>query len=267
MRAYGPDQGYLRYLRIGTEYNPHIVLIGYMSENIARNVNVFRPFYGRSYSDVIFTKPRFKLRDGELVLLANPLATFADYENFLFHDTEVLAQLGANDYHYQVSYNKGPFDFFPSVRFAKVFWGNFKARLLNPIFKLDGMYNVKSEAYAVTVKIFDAFYGKVLENGALPIILIFPDFNDQERSRQKRERRYAPLLDYFRTKKYRFIDLLGALEPHESHYTIDELTERWGHYSPLGNKIIAGYIYAHLRNWDLTDPSKLEHAVQEARVR
>lgn len=57
VEAYGLDQAYLRYLKVGTEYNPHIVFIGYMSENIARNVNVFRPFYSTSYGDAIFTKP------------------------------------------------------------------------------------------------------------------------------------------------------------------------------------------------------------------
>jgi hypothetical protein len=265
--AYGLDQAYLRYLQIGTEYNPHIVFIGYMSENIARNVNIFRPFYGRLYRDVIFTKPRFKVTDGELVLVSNPLSTFEDYEHFLLNDREVLAKLGENDYHYQVNYSSGPFDFLPTVRFVKVFWGAFNSRIWNPIFKLDGMYNVESEAYAVTLKIFDSFHRKVLENGALPIILIFPDLSDQWRSRQKEKRRYAPLLDYFRTKRYQFIDLLGALEPYESDYTVDALTERWGHYSPLGNKIIAGYISTHLKDWDITDPSKLKEAIQRARVR
>lgn len=43
--AYGLDQAFLRYLKVGTTYNPDIVFIGYMSENIARNVNIFRPFY------------------------------------------------------------------------------------------------------------------------------------------------------------------------------------------------------------------------------
>jgi len=41
--AYGPDQAYLRYLCEGRRYHPDIVLIGYMTENIWRVVNVFRP--------------------------------------------------------------------------------------------------------------------------------------------------------------------------------------------------------------------------------
>lgn len=265
--AYGLDQAYLRYLKVGTEYNPNIVFIGYLSENIARNVNVFRPFYSRSYRNWILTKPRFKVRNGELVLLKNPLSSFEAYEHFLLNDSEMLAKLGENDYHYQSKYNTGGLDFLPSVRFAKIFWGTLNERKANPIFTTSGMYNVKSEAYEVTVKIFDAFHRKVLENGALPIIIIFPGLNDQWRSRKNEKRRYAPLLDYFRSKGYRFIDTLGALEPYESRYTVDDLVRDWGHYSPLGNKIIAEYMSAYLKNWDLMDKSKLDEALQSERKR
>jgi hypothetical protein len=265
--AYGLDQAYLLYLRLGTEYSPNIVFIGYMSENIARNVNVFRAFYTRWYRNVIFTKPRFKVRDGELILIENPLATFEDYEHFLFNDREVLARLGKNDYHYQTNYHRGTFDFLRSVRFVKIFWCYLVKKVLNPIFNIDGMYNENSEAYVVTLKIFDAFYLKALENGALPVILIFPDINDQWRSRDKKIRRYTPLINYFRSKGYRFIDTLDALEPYESSYTVDELVENWGHYSPLGNRIIAAYIYSHLKNWGLLNLAKLKEEIKIERGR
>ena len=264
--AYGLDQAYLRYIQVGTEYSPHIVFIGYMSENIARNVNVFRPFYSTSYGNEIFTKPRFKMREGKLILLKNPIATLEDHEDFLLHDRAVLAKIGENDYHYQTRYKQGAVDFLPTVRLTKMFWSAIKQNVFNPpIFNRRGMYNVESEAYEVTLKIFDAFYSKVLENGALPIIVIFPDRNDQELSRQKQTRRYTPLLNYFRTQKYLFIDTLDALEPYESQHTIKELTRAWGHYSPLGNKIIAEYILGRLKAWHLTNLSKVEESIQVER--
>jgi hypothetical protein len=265
--AYGLDQAYLRYRRVGTDYRPHIVFIGYMSENIARHVNVFRPFYTSSYRDVIFTKPRFRVNGDALVLLENPIATLADHERLLRHDREVLAQLGENDYHYQTNYNAGVLDVFRAVRFAKVAWSLVNKGLVNPIFDLDGTYNPNSEAYRVTVKIFETFYRAVLANGALPVILVFPDTNDQQRSRQKKLRRYAPLLNEFRRQGNYYIDVLEALEPHESRHTIEDLTQRWGHYSPLGQRIVAGYIATQLRNWDLTDPTRTKAAVQAARTR
>ncbi len=49
--AYGLDQAYLRYLKLGTAYHPHVVLIGYMTQNLARDVNVYRGFYSKAWRD------------------------------------------------------------------------------------------------------------------------------------------------------------------------------------------------------------------------
>jgi hypothetical protein len=259
--AYGLDQAYLRYLEDGTSYNPHIVFIGYMSENIARGVNVFRPFYSLAYRDAIFTKPRFKIADGELVLLKNPLATFADYERFLMHDREVLAKLGENDYHYQTNVNRSALDFLATARLLKMFRSALHKHIINPIFKTNGMYNVDSEAYQITLKIFEVFYRRVLENDALPIVLIFPDLHDQHRNRNRKQRRYAPLVDDLRARGYYFIDVLEAFEPYESGYSIAALTRKWGHYSPLGNKIVAAYILENLTGWGFTNLPRLEEEI------
>jgi hypothetical protein len=259
--AYGLDQAYLRYLEQGTAYNPRIVFIGYMSENIARNVNVFRPFYSRAYSDVIFTKPRFKIIDGKLVLLKNPIATLEDHERLLLNEREELERLGKNDYHYQTNYNKGPVDFLATIRLAKIFRSVVHKQIVHPIFNRNGMYNVESEAYRISLAIFDAFYRRVLEDDALPIILIFPDLNDQYRSRDKKERRYSPLIHDLRFRGYYFMDILGALEPYESRYTVEELTRNWGHYSPLGNAIVAKYIHKNLTAWGFTSLARVQDEI------
>jgi hypothetical protein len=266
-RGYGLDQAYLRYLRQGRDYMPHIVFIGYMSENIARNVVVYRAFYHSGYRNTISTKPRYKVVADTLVLLENPIATIEDHERFLLNDTAVLAELGVNDYHYQMGYKTGPFDILPSVRFVKVFVHALNTRLIHPIFTLDGMYDESSEAYLVTEKIFDAFYRKALEDGELPIIVIFPDTNDQWRSRQKKPRRYTPLLDHFASSGYRVIDTLGAFEPVESRYSVKDLSVAWGHFSPLGNKLVAEYIYSHLSTWNLTDAAAVRAAMLAERQR
>jgi len=264
--AYGLDQAYLRYLRVGVEYSPSIVLIGYMSENLARDVNVFRPFYSPAYESVIFTKPRFKLVNDELVLLKNPISTLADHKRFLQHEAAVLSEIGKNDYFYKTHYSKGRFDFLPSVRLVKILWAAVERKVNNPIFH-DGMYNPQSEAYLVTRKIFDEFHKKVLENGALPIIVIFPDLNDHERSRAGKSLRYSVLLKYFQEKGYRYINLMDALKPYESKYSLNELTRQWGHYSPLGSQIIANYLSQQLHAWRFDDLSKVTEAIRAERVK
>jgi ribosomal protein S16 len=184
----------------------------------------------------------------------------------LHNGAEVLVELGKHDYHYQIGYRSSVFDLFPSVRLVKMLWGGIKKRWA-PIFQQNGFYNPKSEAYQVTLKIMDAFYQKVLGNGALPVIVIFPDVNDQWHSRQKKKRRYLPLLHDLQTRNYRFMDALGALQPYESQYTVDDLVERWGHYSALGDQLMAQYILAHLRRWNLANLSQLQEAVQRERRR
>jgi hypothetical protein len=263
--AYGLDQAYLRYQRVGADYHPHVVFIGYMSENIARNVNVFRPFYTTYYRDVIFTKPRFAFHGEELVLLPNPIATLADHERLLRQDRTLLPELGRNDYHYRTHYNAGPVDVLPSVRVAKVFRSTLVTRLLDPIFRLDGMYEPRSEAYRVTVGIFEAFRRDVLANGALPIVVVFPATGDQWRSRRKKPRRYAPLLSDLRQRGFRVIDLLEALEPHESRLTVRDLTRHWGHFSPIGNQIIAAHLETQLRSLKLLDPQAVQGAIETDR--
>ena len=79
------------------------------------------------------------------------------------------------------------------------------------------------------------------------------------------ERSYDPLLEDFKTRGYRFIDRLDPLQANEHRYTIDELTRGWGHYSPLGNKLIAEYIGERLKSWHLESPEDVRNAVERER--
>ena len=76
--GFGFDQAYLRYRQDGVAYQPHIVLIGFMSENILRSLSVFRPFYVGGTS-LPLSKPRFAIEDGRLTLIENPLKELSQY--------------------------------------------------------------------------------------------------------------------------------------------------------------------------------------------
>lgn len=206
--GYGTDQGYLRYLREGRHYHPHIVLIGFMPENIFRHVNVFRPFYGRT-TQIPFAKPRFILNQSKLTLLPNPIDKLSRYQELLRHPDSILAELGKHDYYYQRGYEKGLFDILPSVRLLKI------AR--QQLFKqkdipLDGYYNEESEVFQVAKGIFDEFYHTVIQQDALPIILIFPEREDVYRYWREGTKRYAPLLAYFEERGYPYLDLIHSFE-------------------------------------------------------
>jgi hypothetical protein len=265
--GFGLDQAYLRYLKKGTEYNPHIVIIGYMSENLARNVNVFHNFYSDAFRAFILTKPRFKLANGQLVLLPNPLRTMADYRRFRDNQEQVLGELGKNDFHFVEHYREGPLDFSPSVRLGKLVLSQIRKSSQVPILTDDGRYETRSEAYQLTLRIFDEFYAKVLEDGALPLIVVLPDLNDQKRSREGKPRRYEPMLEYFRSRGYAYVDALEALTPVERSYTIDQLTVIWGHFSPLGNDLVARHVLGELVRRGFEDVPKVKAAAAAERQR
>jgi hypothetical protein len=265
--AYGLDQAYLRYLREGMLLHPHIVVIGYMSENLARTVNVFRAFYGNGYRSFFFSKPRFKVSGDTLALLPNPLNTMEDYVRLRDSTRQVLRELGRNDYYYAWHYGSGPLDFSPTVRLTKLVVATVRKALQTPVFAPDGMYDTESEAFGLTLRIFDSFYRKVLEDGALPLIVVFPDVTDQERSRAGLPRRYAPLLSYFDSKGYRYIDVLGAFEPVEDKYTMAELSQLWGHYTVFGNDLVARYILAELARRKLHDVRVVDSLAMAERAR
>ena len=154
--GYGTDQSYLRYLEDGLAFNSDIVIIGFMSENISRNVNVFRPFYNPSYENAVFPKPRFALRDGALVLLPNPFPEPADMRRMLADEEEALERMGRDDHHYRLGYSAGPLDGSPTVRLMKMVValpGRRSGRILDG----DGVYEVESEAYRLTLALLEQF--------------------------------------------------------------------------------------------------------------
>jgi len=110
--AYGLDQAYLRYLAVGAEYHPHIVLIGYMSrEPRPQRQRLYRGFYSRAYRDAIFTKPRFKIENGSLTLVNNPLATIDAYRALRANARRGVARRRPTGLSFRGLYDAGPFDF------------------------------------------------------------------------------------------------------------------------------------------------------------
>ncbi|HOE28203.1 MAG: hypothetical protein IT574_10580 [Candidatus Aureabacteria bacterium] len=244
--AYGPDQAYLRYAREGRKYHPGIVLIGYMTENLARLVNVFRPYADPMNAPL--AKPRFTRAEGPLELVPNPLADRnALMELLSLNENPALRdRLGRHDNYYRRYYYRRPprlVRYSPLARLAfSVFLvGDWKLRdlTMTNIHAADGRYNTGSEAYRLLEALLLQWTGEIARDGAVPVVLVFPQRSDIERWRGgEGMKQYEPLLEFLQGARIACIDLMDAFPPRETAeaFTAD------GHYSALGNRLVAARV-------------------------
>lgn len=249
--GFGLDQAFLRYQQEGTAYHAHVVLIGFMSENIYRHVSVYRPFNHPDRGGAL-TKPRYVIEGDRLVLIPNPMHDLSQYRSLLTNPEHALPSLGTHDYYFRTKYREGPFDVLPSVRLFKMARWLVSGR--HGIVK-HGSYDVGSEAFKVTTRIFDQFIGTATQNDSVPVVLVFPNRVDILRHRREGTRQYAPLLAHFRSSGYRYIDVLDEFVLSASAIPIDGLA--FGHYTPLGNRIVAQSVWRYLTDNRLVDPKTL----------
>ncbi len=237
--GYGPDQAYLRYQGFSPQLRADIVLIGFMSENIYRTVNVYRPFY-YAKTGLPLAKPRFILAGDGLELIPNPFSKPTDYLGFLDDPEAYLSKLEEHDYFYH-GRSGGRFAFLPSVRLASILRG----RASKEAILRNDQYNVNSEAYQVTSRVLESFYRDVEDNGAVPVVLLFPNKGDIRGAWRSEEAVYTPLIENFVRRNIRYIDLQHAFDMYVDQPDIVDKLAR-GHYSIAGNDVVARYLAFHL---------------------
>jgi len=232
--GYGPDQAYLRF-----QENPlsqQIVIMGYLTENLHRVVNVYVPFYAGRNAHMPVTKPRFVVENDKLSLIENPIREKQGYNRLLTDYKAALMEYGTHDYYYQERYLAGPLDFLASVKIAKM-----GLALLNkvPMYDRRGEYNTESDAYRVTTRLFENFREQVLDQGALPVIVVFPTYPNIVHKVKHNVKKYRPLIDWLESNNFVYIDLLEGLLERKGKARIIDLFLKDLHYSPLGHELTA----------------------------
>lgn len=245
--GYGQDQAYLRYELEGQQFKTNIVMIGFISENVFRNVNVFRPFY-EPLTEFPLTKPRYILNNGELELIDNPMASLEQYHMLLDQPQLTIQQLGQRDYFYHQLYHRGPWDVLAVSRLMKVFMYQISSKYRDDaLFLKNDVFSPRSEGFLLATKIYDQFYQKVKLNGAAPLIVVLPTQRDLSRMKAGLEKRYKPFIDYWTSKHYQVVDVneLVFIEG------IDVLDRQWytedGHNSGLLHQRIAAHLHEYLK--------------------
>ena len=251
-----PGQGLMRYRREGIQYRPAVVLIGYMSENINRMVNVFRPFYF-SRSGIPFSKPRFAIEGGELTLVPNPIHSLAEYDTLLRNPEKEIPRLGEHDYFYHRFNRRSRLDFLPSVRFARIIHDQYFDQ---PIFLPSGLYNPRSEAYRVSLRVLDQFYREALGHGSVPVIVLFPQRKDLRLRHGGKPVMYQPLLEDLRRRGYRTLDLADGFEKYDPQGQL--IRRSFLHYPKEGNQMVADWVRDFLVQQGLTSPQGVQAALR-----
>ncbi|MGH1364744.1 MAG: SGNH/GDSL hydrolase family protein [Calditrichia bacterium] len=232
--GYGLDQAHLRYLKKRKNFQSDIVFIGYMTDDIFRHENIFRPFV-TAQTGLPLGKPRFVFQKDSLMHVANPFPNPASYERLLRNPQKILARAGEYDHYYQLSQKSGRLDFLAFVRLIKICVEKVESRL-KPLHTRKGIYREESTSLALTNAILHQFYESVKEDGAKPHILFFPNLRDVKEFRKSGERSYQTMLDYCDRHQLSYIDLLDAFVNIESD---DELESFFNnHYSAKGNRLV-----------------------------
>jgi hypothetical protein len=253
-------QGLLRYRREGIQYHLSVVLIGFMSENINRMVNTFRPFYF-ARSGIPFSKPRFIIQGGKLELVPNPVRNIQEYEELLRDPEKMLPRLGEHDYFYQRVNRRSRCDVLPSVRFARIVHDQY---FNQPIFLPNGRYNPYSEAYRVTLRVLDQFYREAYGHGSVPVIVLFPQRRDVRLRNDRKPVAYEPLLHDLRRRGYRVIDLADGFEKYDPQAEMAH--KNFLHYPKVGNEMAAEWVRDVFVREGLTTPQGVQAAYKATKL-
>ncbi|RLE28082.1 MAG: hypothetical protein DRJ65_00825 [Acidobacteria bacterium] len=222
--GYGTDQAYLRWTREGPLFQPDLVIFGLQPENAFRNLNVVRNLYFGS--PLPFSKPRFVLHENQSLQLVNsppvsPEGVWQAIENgSLLRHERYQSKSGRN------------------------WWANGRILALfrNQMYKnprpcrVSGLFP-ETEAYRLMRALILRFRSEVIAGGTDFLVVHLPN---KPSVNSMQPLAYEPLLEELAED--------GVVVRPESQLRAIPPNDLWagegkgGHYSPLGNSIIAQFV-------------------------
>jgi len=246
--AYGPGQVYLRYERQADQLDSDLVLFTISPPDIGRAVNRYRRFLSRNEGFLV--KPRFVLRpEGELELVPNPLTSREAAERYRDDPTRLL-ELGERDYHYEPWIYENPlYDVSGTVRLASSLWIYAKRRHLDPrrlYEEREGgqTLNPDSEAFALTVALLEECVHAAERRGQAARIVILPNKESVASVCGGGPAMCATLRTALEGAGLEVWDGTQAFA--DARGDIEQLFAPYGHYSPAGNRLVAGWLASQL---------------------
>jgi hypothetical protein len=229
--GYSLAQAYLRYRVIAPDYPADFVIIGCMSEDPKRSVNVYYPFrYGRpEHSPSALALPYISL-DQAGTLMVNPpaIANLKEYSAFLENPLPKLKEMAKLDILLTPSASTPLLQLIdsrwesvedrlnPVVNYARTAWFgalNFDENLKT----LSGLAATKNgDRRRLIVKanclLFERFVREVESHGSVPLIMWFPSPEDLKEHNRGNPRQYEKFFDYFAQQKLAAVDTADWLQ-------------------------------------------------------
>ena len=231
VRGYGTDQALIRYRRTGDSLHPHVVVVGVLLENIARNVNRFRSLLYPDTPPVVI-KPRFVVEDGGLVLVPIPFAT--RYEAYLAALDGTLRER-MREHEYWAGDD-------PVLPFSSM-EGILRAKSARERRRVRGLWlDTEGEPYLVTLAILQAFHDEARAGGAEHVVVVlYPEKRDLADALGETPC-YAALLEDLEARGIDYVDAARALERMKKRDIYGKQ-----HLTPRANRLVAIAVRDRLR--------------------
>lgn len=228
--AYGTDQALLRFRREGRALEADVVAIGFLLENVGRNVNRYRPWWYPG-SGSMAAKPRFVLEGETLRLVPTGFASQAELVAAI-EDGSIRARLAADDHWAEVP-ALGWLEASAIARVAGAFAAD-RAREVERLFADD-----RGVPYRTTLALLATFHAEARASGAQAApVLLFPRRGDLEGYLASGERFWARLEADLRARSIPVIDLALPLAEASATRGVEALYQG-GHLSREGNGVVA----------------------------
>lgn len=261
--GYGTDQALLRFREDYPKVKTPLVALGINTENILRIINNYRKFL-YTQTGIPLTKPMFRLVDGSLTLVENPLKSADEIEKL--RDPDFIRQIGSLDYWYR--HQELPRLQFPysGIFFNRFFWKELALKLkgksvdeLHAQLTIDPWQDPKT--VDLMFAIIDAFVAEARQQGGVPLIMLLPQ-EHEVLIKLRDGRHYRPvsmLSDYCTSRNYLFFNGVDALAA-EARSFDDVASFYINHASAKGNMLIARHLYKFLSENRLVNgnPKSLE---------
>ena len=264
---YGLDQAVLRLKRDFPKNPTKIVIMGVVPDTISRILSMWKHYY--EYGNTFGFKPKFKINDGNLELLKNPINTekkFDEYEKF-------LSYIQKNDFFYKNKFRREKISFPYSVTILRNLKRNYgiinQARkskkiksknqettkipwdLMSIIMKINLDWRIKlfkdKNTIILIKKIIEEYVEYSKQQNFKPIFIFLPQKDDILFIKQKYHFYQEFINELMKINGLIFIDITKKLIEGEN---LDKLysDDNWygGHYSKEGNKNIAKFIFSEL---------------------